>query len=336
MAMNIRIVSLIAAATLALMLVASAGCASSLPGGQSNTASKGTMSAVAPSTEAASDGGAPGNAPATTGAAQQKAVGTAADRLVIMNASIQLRTHDLASAIASVRKLTQTVGGSISQLNVTSNSESPVPDAAGSSAPTTRIPGPASASLTVRVPAAKLADVQTKVGQLGTLISQSSNESDVTQQHIDMAARLVNLRAEEARLRAILSRAGQVSDLLAVERELSRVRGDIESMQAQLAYLEGQAAMATLNISLDEPGPIVRPSSGGWGIVDAVTTGVQAAATLVRGLITVGIAFSPLIVLGGLVWWLIAWLVRRRRARLAVQPPQAMPPADPTTPPPPQ
>jgi hypothetical protein len=334
--MNTRIVSLIAAATLALVLATSAGCASSLTGGQSNSASKGTMSAVAPGPPTASDGGAPSNAPATTGEAQQKTAGATADRLVIMNASIQLRVGDLAGAIASVRKLTQTAGGSISQLNVSSNSESPVPDAASSSAPTARIPGPASASLTVRVPAAKLADVQAKVGQLGTLISQSSNESDVTQQHIDMAARLTNLRAEEARLRALLSRAGQVSDLLEVERELSRVRGDIESMQAQLAYLEGQAAMATLNISLDEPGPVVRPSAGGWGIVDAVTTGVQAAATLVRGLITVGIAFSPLIVLGGLVWWLIAWLVRRRRARLAAQPRQPVPPADHNTPPPSQ
>jgi hypothetical protein len=330
--MKTRIGSLIAAATLALVLVTSAGCAN-LGSSQSNTASRGTMSSVAPLAPAASDGGGASNAPATSGEAQQKTAGAATDRLVIMNAAIQLRVEDLAGAIASVRKLTQTAGGSVSELNVNSNSESPAPDGASATSATARIPGPASASLTVRVPAAKLADVQAKVGALGRLISQSSNESDVTQQHIDMAARLTNLRAEEARLRALLSRAGQVSDLLAVERELSRVRGEIESMQGQLTYLEGQAAMATLTISLDQPGPVVRPSGSGWGLADSVTFGVQAAAALVRGLIVGVIAFSPLIVLGGLAWWLIAWLVRRRRARLAAQPAEATAPTDPTTPP---
>jgi hypothetical protein len=159
-----------------------------------------------------------------------------------------------------------------------------------------------------------LADVQSRIAGLGRLVSQSANESDVTQQHIDMVARLANLRAEETRLRALMNRAGTVSDLLSVERELSRVRGDIESMQAQLSYLEGQAALATLTISLDQPGPVVRPSAGGWGLVAAVTSGVQAAAALVRELITAIIALSPLLAIGAILWWLLAMRVRRRRA----------------------
>jgi ABC-type multidrug transport system fused ATPase/permease subunit len=167
----------------------------------------------------------------------------------------------------------------------------------------------------LRIPARNLADVQNKTAGLGKLISQSSDESDVTQQHIDMSARLENLRAEETRLRALLDRAGKVTDLLAVERELSRVRGDIESMQAQLSYLENQAAMATLTLSLDQPGPVVRPSAGGWGLVDSVTTGIQAAAALIRELITAIIALSPLIVIGVLIWWLARRRMLRRRTQ---------------------
>jgi hypothetical protein len=234
---------------------------------------------------------------------------------VITNAAMNVRVDDLSAAVASIRSLTQQVGGSISQLTISDNSESPVPDASATNSSGARLTGPANASLTLRIPASSLPDVQAKIAALGKLVSQTSNESDVTQQHIDMVARLANLRAEEARLRALLTRAGSVSDLLSVERELSRVRGDIESMQAQLSYLEGQAAMATLTVSLDQPGPVVRPSAGGWGLLDAVTTGVQGAAVLVRELITAIIALSPLIVVGALIWWLLARRARKRRAQ---------------------
>lgn len=228
---------------------------------------------------------------------------------------MQMRVDDLASAIASLRALTQKVGGSVSQLTVTSDSESAAPDTPHSASETVPIPGPASASVTMRLPAASLAEVEVRVGALGRLVSQSSNESDVTQKHVDLSARLANSQAEEVRLRGLLARAGTVSDLLQVERELSRVQGDVESMQAQLAYLDSQIAMATLTVSLDEPGPIVRPSAGGWGFFDAVTQGVQGAAALLRAMVTSLLTLSPLLVITALAWWFLSWFVPRRRAR---------------------
>jgi len=300
------------------------GCAALSPSQDKGMTSTVTERAVAPD-QGSAPLGSTQDAPATAGNGSQKAGEPATDRMVILNASMQVRVDDLAAAIASVRTLTQAAGGSISQLTVSSNSDSPATDSGSSASSTARFQGPASASLTLRIPAKRLADIEAKVSGLGKLISQSANESDVTQQHIDMSARLTNLRAEESRLRALLARAGKISELLAVERELSRVRGDIESMQAQLTYLEGQAAMATLTLALEQPGPVVRPSGGRWGIVDAVTNGVQAAVVLVNGLITAVIAFSPLIALGLLVWWLIRRGIRRRRALLAQTPQQADP-----------
>jgi hypothetical protein len=328
--MRTRIVSLSALALIALALVASSGCAALTPSPSQDSTSSSSARLVAPTnTQDSASSAESAPEPATAGGTSQKAGDAATDRMVILNASMQVRVDDLAAAIASVRTLTQTVGGSISQLTVSSNSESPAADAGKSASSTARFEGPASASLTLRIPAKSLADVETKVSGLGKLISQSANESDVTQQHIDMSARLTNLRAEEARLRALLDRAGKISELLSVERELSRVRGDIESMQAQLTYLEGQAAMATLTLALEQPGPVVRPSGGGWGIVNAVTNGIQAAVVLVNGLITAVIAFSPLIVIGLLVWWLIRRSIRRRRASLAQEPQQIASPSDP-------
>jgi hypothetical protein len=320
--MSKRLISLGVCALFVLALSATTGCSSGLFGGSGSEPSSPTVSTVAPNVGAPNAESGTDGSRATAGAPDQKGGVATTERLVILNAAMQLRVSDLAATIASLRALTKAAGGSVSELTVTSNSDEPDPAPAGSDTATARIPGPATASLTLRIPAAKLPELQTKVAGLGRLISQSSNESDVTQQHIDLAARLKNLRAEEVRLRALLSRAGRVTDLLEVERELSRVRGEIESMQAQLAYLEGQAAMATLSVALEQPGPVVRPSAGGWGLVTAVTNGVQGAAELLRLIITSVIALSPLLVLGALLWLLIAWRVRWHHKRLAQQMPQ--------------
>ena len=308
--MRTRLSLLSVCALLALALLTSVGCSGGSSSSSEQASSSGAaLRAVAPNAQPAAD-----TAGTTGGTTTSKGTVAATDRLVITNAAMDVRVDDLSAAVASIRSLTQQVGGSISQLTISDNSESPVA-ASGTSSSGARLTGPANASLTLRIPAKSLPDVQTKIAGLGKLVSQNSNESDVTQQHIDMVARLANLRAEEARLRALLNRAGSVSDLLSVERELSRVRGDIESMQAQLAYLEGQAAMATLTVSLDQPGPILRPSAGGWGLLGAVTTGVRGAALLVRELITAIIALSPLLVIGALIWWLLARRARKRRAQ---------------------
>lgn len=282
---------------------------------QSTTKSDGGTSMGSAGTGADAAGSVPANvaeqspAPANSSAAN-------ATKMVVTTAAMSVEVKDVAKAVETVRGLASAAGAEVADLKFTAgvDAENPVPlDSRGGASSTQ---GPANAQIALRVPAAKLADVQHRVGALGKVTTQSSNQSDVTQQHVDMTARLANLRAEEAQLRSIMSRAGKISDLLEVERELARVRGDIESMQAQVAYLERQAAMSTLTISLSQPGPLVRPSASNWGFADAFTTGVQAAAEVARTLIMGVVALSPLILLGLAIWGVI-WLVRRRRARSA-------------------
>lgn len=304
--MRTRLVSLGMCLLLVLGLATMAGCSG---GSQSTGSGPASVVAPAPAPQSGAQGGA--NAPANANASS--------DRLVIKNASIKLQVDDLAGALAALRGFAEKAGGSVSELTVEGNSDSPASNTAHSASETVPIPGPASASMTLRVPAPKLSQVVAQTSSLGRVISQASDESDVTQKHIDLSAHLANLQAEEVRLRALLARAGNVNDLLQVERELARVQGDIESMQQQLAYLDSQIAMGTLTVSLDEPGPIVRPWAGGWGFVDSITQGIQGAAETLRVLITFVLTVSPLIVLGGLLWWFLAWLARRRRARREAQ-----------------
>ncbi len=176
---------------------------------------------------------------------------------------------------------------------------------------------PLSAYVTVRVPSERLAEFSQRISSFGKVLRESASQSDVTQQHIDLTARLKNLRAEEVRLREFLDAAKNVEEMLLVETELSRVRGEIEAMQSQLDHLNKQISYGTLTIELQKPPPVVRPTGTDWGFSQAITDGIRGAASALRSLITVVIALSPMLVLVLLAALVVRWLIRRRRGRTA-------------------
>jgi hypothetical protein len=239
------------------------------------------------------------------------------DRLVIRTATMEVRVKKVDSALEGLRAAARRNGAEISDLSVFAG-EPQVLDS-GLASQNNGPRGPASASVTLRVPAQKLDALQAQVAKLGVVLTQSANANDVTEQAIDMEARLRNMRAEEARLRSFLKKTTDVSELLEVERELSRVRGEIESMDAQLTYLQRQAARSTLTVALSEPGPVVQPAGPTWGLREAVTRGIQAAAAMVTTLVTLAIPLTLLAVLIGIVVWPISAILKRRAARRSAQ-----------------
>src|SRR6266853_435280 len=92
-----------------------------------------------------------------------------------------------------------------------------------------------------------------KIRKLGELKNQTLGTEDVTKAYFDTDARLKNARVMEQRLIDMLkTKTGKVSDLLQVEKELGRVREDIEKMQGELKYWDSQVQFATVTISLAE------------------------------------------------------------------------------------
>ena len=239
----------------------------------------------------------------------------AEDRLIIMNTGMRIKVEDVAASIEDIRSLTTDAGGTISAMQVSSDDD-PVYryEAEGTLADG----APLSGYVTVRVPADQLDAYVDSVKELGDVVRIEASEDDVTQQHIDLAARLKNLEAREARLRELYDEADTVEDTLAVDRELSVVRSDIEAMKAQIAYLERQAARATVTIELTEPAPIVRPQGEDWGFGDALTSAARAFMGMVNGIIVVVGALLPLaiifLMISGVVW-LIARAIHRRNLR---------------------
>jgi anti-sigma factor RsiW len=105
----------------------------------------------------------------------------------------------------------------------------------------------------LRIPASELDAALAEFRGLGRVESESQAGEEVTQQHADLVARLTNSRETEGRLRAILQqRTGSVSDVLKVEEEIARVRGEIEGMEAEQKALEHRVDFATVNLQLNE------------------------------------------------------------------------------------
>jgi len=105
----------------------------------------------------------------------------------------------------------------------------------------------------LRIPASQLTAVIGELKALGRVENETQNGEEVTQQHAELVARLKNSRETEQRLQDVLrTRTGKVKDVLEVEEEIARVRGEIEQMEAEQKALEHRVDFATIDLKLAE------------------------------------------------------------------------------------
>ena len=147
------------------------------------------------------------------------------DRKVIRQASLQLHASDTRATFDEIVRLTESVGGFVANANVFPfEGEDAQPDV----------------SMTLRIPAGQLTSVMTTIkGSVDEVVAESQSAQDVTEQFVDLEARLRNLEALEVELRALLEDVRKQPDadpvkLLTVFNELFSVRGQIEQIQGQI------------------------------------------------------------------------------------------------------
>ncbi|MCU1219977.1 MAG: hypothetical protein JWN42_1174, partial [Candidatus Angelobacter sp.] len=143
---------------------------------------------------------------------------------------------------------------------------------------------------TLRIPASQLDAALSELKKLGRVEDESQGGEEVTQQYVDLQARLANGKHTEQRLSEILrTRTGKLQDVLKVELEIDRVRGEIEQMQAEKKELSKRVAFATLNATVKEEYQAKlqgAPPSTGSRFRNAAVDGYN---TVVEGLIDVGL-----------------------------------------------
>jgi len=172
------------------------------------------------------------------------------DRMLIWRGWLSLEVWNVSNAVAQAAAIIQQQGGFVEQKS--GNEED-------------------SANLWLRVPVTHFKAAIGALEEIGTVKHRNLSSEDVTEQYVDVEARLKNKLALRDRLKQLLDKATGVKDVLAIETELNRVQSDIDAMTARLKVLKGQADLATLEVSFTRKailGPLGYVCQGLWWCVE--------------------------------------------------------------------
>lgn len=180
------------------------------------------------------------------------------------------------------------------------------------------LPAPAQSSITVRVPADRLDELVASAGELGAVTSSSIDRVDVTDQAVDLRARVAAQETSVARLTELMAQATSVADLISAESALAERQAALDSDRQQLAMLEDQVALSTLTISLVEDAAPVAADPAGFG--DGIAAGWNGLVATLNGIV-IGLGFLlpwiGILAVLVVVIWVVRRLVRARRVRPA-------------------
>jgi hypothetical protein len=285
--------------SIAILLVAVAGLVA---------ACAGAASAPMPAASPASGGGADG---ANAGAPGRQDVGGFAppadegsngeafrdDARIIRTGSLQLEVEDVRAALAAGRTAVTGFGGYIGASQQYNDGEQ------------------ITATVSYRIPVDRWEDALDAFRGLGTPVAEETNAIEVTDQIVDLDARIRNLRASETALVRHASEAARVSDLLEIEARLSEVRGQIEQLTAQRQNLSDRAAFATLDVTFGTEILAIQVAAEQWDPQTEVDRAGASLLNVLQALTTVGIWFVivwvPVLAILALVLGIVVFVARR-------------------------
>ncbi len=204
------------------------------------------------------------------------------ERKVIRQARLELHADDTRAAYDEIVRLAENAGGFVAQASVS---------------PTFGEESQPEVTLTLRIPSDRLTATLTAIkGLADEVVSETQGAQDVTEQFIDLEARLTNLQTLEVELRALLEEVRQQPDadpekLLRVFNEISAVRGQIEQIQGQLNFLEDMTALATLDLTITQTPAMVPITDEPWAPGEAVREALGSLVTALQGTAELAIGF---------------------------------------------
>ena len=165
--------------------------------------------------------------------------------------------------------------------------------------------GNKSGTITVKVPADKYDALIADVSKIGKVMNQNIQSNDVTEEYVDLEARLKTQKELEQRLIKLLNeKASRLSDVIEVEEKLASVRQKIESFEGRMKLLKSQSDLSTLTINVYEPSMISTSSGGGffYELGQAIKKGLSGFTNILAVSITVLIAIIPLVIIAIIIF----------------------------------
>lgn len=230
----------------------------------------------------------------STGAADPLTV-QIAPTMVIRNGQASVEVDKLDPAIVKLRQLAAQLGGYIANSSLSGGKDQI-----------------RSAMLELKIPAQRFDQALNGLATLGKVESVNATAEDVGEEYVDITARVNNAHRLEDRLIALLAtRTGKLQDVLSVERELARVREEIERYEGRLRFLKSRVATSTLSVTIHEPFPILGQGPGQNPIVAAIRQAWRNFVGFISAIIASLGVLIPLAALA-LVGWVIYKRVRKR------------------------
>jgi hypothetical protein len=199
-----------------------------------------------------------------------------------------------------------------------------------------------SATWTLKVPVEKFREAVTALAALGNTVRNTSDSQDVTEEYIDVQARIKNLKVEEETLNKLLKdQAVRLDDVLKIRDQIKTVRGDIERAEGRLKYLETMSAVSTITLTASEettykPEPSPAAPDFGDRIDSTFDTSLTALTNFGKSIVLVAVALAPwlplILVAGVVIWWLVRRLVRAVDSSSSHRPDRRIPRARPLPP----
>lgn len=237
--------------------------------------------------------GIPLSSPQTANATD--AVSDGWGRRIIRRATLDVELADVDQGVARLTGVVESVGGFISSTDSQVDQK-----------------GTARATITAYIPPAHFARVLGGLDGVGRVTRRSIGGQDVSEEFVDLEARLRNFERHEAQLLSFMGRAQKVQDLLSLENELARVRGEIERTAGRLRFLKARTDLATIQVALVRA-PLVVPPDGLFPrfveqVKQAFAEGWSTAFTLALAAAVLAAQLSPLAIPA-----LCAWMIYQRR-----------------------
>lgn len=220
---------------------------------------------------------------------------------IIRTAALTVEVKDVPKALDAARAATESAGGYVGDENTSLDAE-----------------GHEQTRVVLRVPADRYDEVLTDLQGTGKLVSRTAQAQDVTDQVVDVDSRIRSQRASVARVRDLMDKASDLSDVVSLESELSRREADLESLLAQQASLKDRTSLATITLSLSET-PVRKKAAAHDepGFADALSGGWHVFVTVVRWIALALGAVLPFAVTAALLALLWLRVVRPRLPRRA-------------------
>lgn len=219
------------------------------------------------------------------------------ERKIIKTGYVSLVVKDVEQSLDEISAITSKLGGYIVSSNKSDDDDS------------------VRGNIAIRVPAEKYDEAFTELRAIAVQVpNESTDAQDVTEEYIDLTARLSTLEATEAQYLELLKKAETVEDILNVQRALSDVRQDIETLKGRIQYLERTSDMSLININIREEATF---QEKGWEAGEIFKSAVRALVSIGQflgsAIIYIVVILAIPAIIGIAIWQIVAAVKRRKK-----------------------